>query len=30
MEDELKKHSDVNVSLLLQNAIKQELHLTRR
>ncbi|MDR1978297.1 MAG: type II toxin-antitoxin system HicB family antitoxin [Synergistaceae bacterium] len=30
MEDELKKHSDVNVSLLLQNAIKQELNLTQR
>jgi predicted RNase H-like HicB family nuclease len=27
MEDELKKHSDLNVSLLLQNAIRQELHL---
>lgn len=29
MEDELKKHSDVNVSLLLQNAIRQELRLSR-
>ena len=29
MEDELKKHSDLNVSLLLQNAIRKELHLTR-
>ena len=29
MEDELKKHSDINISQLLQNAIRQELHLTR-
>ena len=29
MEDELKKHSDVNVSLLLQNAIRQEPRLSR-
>ena len=29
MEEELKKHKDVNISLLLQNAIKQELHLNR-
>ncbi len=27
MEEELKKRGDINVSLLLQNAIKQELHL---
>jgi predicted RNase H-like HicB family nuclease len=27
MEEELKKHSDLNVSLLLQNAIKKELDL---
>ena len=27
MEDELKKHSDINISLLLQNAIRQELQL---
>jgi predicted RNase H-like HicB family nuclease len=27
MEDELKKRNDINVSLLLQNAIKQELQL---
>jgi predicted RNase H-like HicB family nuclease len=30
MEEELKKRADVNVSLLLQNAIKQELSLTQR
>lgn len=29
MEEELKKRSDVNVSLLLQNAIRQELQLNR-
>jgi predicted RNase H-like HicB family nuclease len=28
MEEELKKRTDINVSLLLQNAIKQELNLT--
>ena len=28
MEEALKEHSDINVSLLLQKAIKQELHLT--
>ena len=27
MEEELKKHDDINVSQLLQNAIKQELQL---
>jgi predicted RNase H-like HicB family nuclease len=27
MEEELKKHSELNVSLLLQNAIKRELNL---
>lgn len=27
MEEELKKHDDINVSQLLQQAIKQELHL---
>jgi predicted RNase H-like HicB family nuclease len=30
MEEELKKRSDVNVSLLLQNAITQELNLGQR
>ncbi|GHT01757.1 HicB family protein [Synergistales bacterium] len=29
MEDELKKRIDVNVSLLLQNAIQRELNLSR-
>lgn len=27
MDEELKKHSNINVSLLLQNAIRQELNL---
>ena len=28
MEEELKKHEEINVSQLLQQAIKQELHLS--
>jgi predicted RNase H-like HicB family nuclease len=30
MEDEVKKHSELNISLLLQNAIRHELNLTHQ